>query len=123
MVHSYLPNKGKCFTECIFVSPIIFTNGWLRINQIHSHLLSHEHIKVKYKCPWQHHNYRKCFRRKKYSLEQGLCKIGRKSTESIQNMGIKNQNLGKEIELGARRVGGSWTGGFAGKDECWCWED
>lgn len=80
-------------------------------------------FKVKYKCPWQHRNYRKCFRRKKkYSLEQGLCKIGRKSTESIQNMGMKIQNLGKKIEVGAIGVERSWTRGFAGKHESWCWK-
>lgn len=63
------------------------------------------------------------YEEKKYSLEQGLCKIGRKSTESVQNMGIEIQGLGKEIESGARRAGRSWAGGFVGADESWCWKD
>lgn len=59
-------------------------------------------FEVKYKCPWQCCNYRKCFGGKKHSLEQGLCKTRRKSTESFQNMKRGVQGLGKEIELGAR---------------------
>lgn len=57
------------------------------------------------------------FQEKNYFLEQGLCKIGRKSTESIQNMGIEIQGLGKEIETGASRVGRSGTREFVGEDE------
>lgn len=122
MIHSYLPNEGRCCIQYIFVSSTIFANWWLRINQIHSHLLSHEHkFKVKYKCPWQHCNYRKCFRRKNIPLK-GFVQDWKEIYWEHSKYGDRNPRPGEgNFNWGPEgREGG--TGRCAGEHVSWCWK-